>query len=340
MLNHGGRLLEEARAWGIAPEQWLDLSTGINPQGWPVPTVPGRAWQRLPEAEDKLLSQARRYYNCTQLLPVAGSQAAIQALPRLRRSCHGLARVAMLAPAYKEHQHCWQREGHEVLILDAGEIEQHLDDIDVLVLINPNNPTGCSWGRTTLQHWRQRLTARGGWLLLDEAFVDVTPEHSRCSDTGAPGLIVLRSLGKFFGLAGARVGFVAAWPQLLADLDEHLGPWSLSGPSRYIAGAALADTQWQSHTRRRLQSQGRRLQAMLQTAGLSPDGGTALFQWLRTSDAGSLYQAFARRGILLRRFDEPGSLRFGLPGEEVQWQRLARALDEILAPSRRRECQA
>lgn len=340
MLTHGGRLLAAARDYGIEPERWLDLSTGINPDGWPVSGIPAAAWQRLPEDEDGLLPAARVYYGCPHLLAVAGSQAAIQMLPHLRRLQSGSARVILTAPAYQEHRYCWQRQGHEVQLVDVAHVERHIDDADVVVLINPNNPTGQCWPAAQLLDWRRRLAARGGWLLLDEAFMDATPEQSLCAQTGAPGLIVLRSLGKFFGLAGARVGFVAAWPQLLQALQEQLGPWALTGPSRHVAAAALRDRQWQQENRRQLQARGRRLGTMLADAGLMPDGGTALFQWLRFDEAIAVHAAFARRGILLRLFSEPLSLRFGLPGDETQWQRLQQALGEVLVEQQLRERRA
>lgn len=329
MLEHGGRLLQASRTWGRDASDWLDLSTGINPVGRPPEAVPAAVWQRLPQDDDGLAAAASLYYDCRHLLPVAGSQAAIQLLPRLRRLQQGPARVIMVTPAYQEHAHCWQREGHQVSCVAADDIGLHLAQCDVLVLINPNNPTGLRWEREQLLAWRQELAARGGWLLVDEAFMDTTAQQSLCPLCGEPGLIVLRSLGKFFGLAGARVGFVAAWPRLLEVLQEQLGPWAVSGPSRYIATAALRDRQWQDDTRRILARAEQRLHALLTQAGLQPDGGTSLFQWVRNEQAVELYEAFARHGILLRLFTEPASLRFGLPADEEQWQRLQQVLTRV-----------
>ncbi|MEJ2454767.1 MAG: threonine-phosphate decarboxylase CobD [Candidatus Thiodiazotropha sp.] len=326
MLEHGGRVRQAAQRYGIPVEAWLDLSTGLNPLGWPVPALAADAWARLPEAEDGLEAAARAYYGVERLLPVAGSQAAIQVLPRLRPPC----RVGLLANSYAEHRQAWSRAGHRIQSLaDEVEIEAALPQLDVLVLVRPNNPTGALYPLQRLLAWHARLSARDGWLVVDEAFMDATPELSLLPHL-RPGLIVLRSLGKFFGLAGARVGFVCAQAELLERLADQLGPWSISGPSRRVAAGALGDRLWQREARLQLRQAGKRLHGLLCRRGLRPDGGCALFQWLETPRAEALQDALAQRGILVRRFIRPASLRFGLPGAEEEWRRLETALEACL----------
>ncbi|WP_342244370.1 threonine-phosphate decarboxylase CobD [Pseudomonas sp. OTU5201] len=322
MLEHGGRLRAAARRYGIAEADWLDLSTGIAPYGWELPAIPAAAWVRLPELDDGLEHAARRHYGCESLLPVAGSQAAIQALPRLRKR----SRVGVISPCYAEHAHAWRREGHELEELDADTAERELERFDVLLVVNPNNPTGERLAPHTLLAWRARLAERGGWLLVDEAFMDCTPEQSLARHCPLPGLVVLRSFGKFFGLAGIRLGFVLAAPQLLDRLSEWLGPWAVSGPARALAKALLQDEAGQARQRQSLLRDGQRLVALLSDCGLPPSGGTALFQRLIRDDATALYEFLAARGILTRLFSAPASLRFGLPPDEVGWERLRRAL--------------
>ncbi|SIQ30835.1 threonine-phosphate decarboxylase CobD [Aquipseudomonas alcaligenes] len=325
MLEHGGRLRAAAQRYGIAVADWLDLSTGIAPYGWPLPPIPADAWQRLPEEDDGLEALARDYYGAAALLPVAGSQAAIQALPRLRRP--GL-RVGVVSPAYAEHALAWRREGHLVQELSEGAVERSLERFDVLLVINPNNPSGRLIECTRLLDWHARLAERGGWLVVDEAFMDSTPQHSLAAESQRPGLIVLRSFGKFFGLAGIRLGFVLAEQAQLDQLSEQLGPWTVSGPARAVASALLADSQGQQRQRERLCADGLRLALMLSAHGLAPAGGTALFQLVGHPHAVGLHGYFARRGILLRLFVESRCLRFGLPGDEAGWQRLEQALQE------------
>ena len=325
MLEHGGGILAAAARYGIPAEKWLDLSTGINPFGWPVPAVPADCWRRLPEAEDGLVAAARAYYGASSLLPVAGSQAALQALPLLRSP----STVGVLAPTYTEHPQAWERAGHVLRPLDADTIDGAVDSLDVLLLVNPNNPTGECFSRERLESWLERLARRGGWLVVDEAFMDATPEASLVSLAGRPGLVVLRSLGKFFGLAGARVGFVLAWPELLAQLEERLGPWTVAAPSRWVARHALADVAWQSAARKTLPLASLRLKEVLTRHGLAPAGGTALFQWVPTSATVPIQERFAQQGIWVRRFDSPPALRFGIPGGEEAWQRLEAALESL-----------
>ena len=326
-LLHGGRLRAAAARYRIALSDWLDLSTGINPNGWPVPAVPASCWARLPEDDDELELAARVYYGAEQVLPVAGSQAAIQALPRLRAP----ARVHVLDPGYGEHAAAWRRGGHTVASVTAEQVEQAVEKTDVLVLIHPNNPTGAGFAVERLLDWHGRLAGRGGWLVLDEAFMDVTPQYSLCRFAAREGLIILRSLGKFFGLAGARVGFVCAQAALLAQLNTLLGPWSVNAPARWVACAALRDVAWQEAARPRLARDGARLRTLLARHGLAPEGGCALFQWRRTPHAAALHDALARQGILTRLFTAPLSLRFGLPGKEAEWARLEAALAHAAA---------
>jgi cobalamin biosynthetic protein CobC len=322
VLEHGGRLSAAALNFGIPLNEWLDLSTGIAPYGWALPPIPATAWTRLPEADDGLEIAARDYYGVASLLPVAGSQAAIQALPRLRRN----ARVGIVSPAYAEHAAAWAREGHRLLQLSEAGVNRALERLDVLLLVNPNNPTGRRFTPEQLLSWHARLAVRGGWLVVDEAFIDCTPEHSLAARSDLPGLIVLRSFGKFFGMAGIRLGFVLAQQGLLDQLAELLGPWAVSGPARAVATALLQDQAGQRVQRQRLLADGLRLAVLLSAQGLAPTGGCALFQFCCSPRAAVLHEFLAANGILTRLFDNPTSLRFGLPADEQGWQRLQQVL--------------
>lgn len=323
MLEHGGRLRRAAARYGIPLADWLDLSTGINPNGWPVPSLPQTAWAHLPQDEDELPEAACLHYGTPTVLPVAGSQAAIQALPPLRAPC----RASTLHPGYAEHAHAWRRARHTVTPVPVEELDDAVTRSDVLVLAHPNNPTGARFTTEQLLDWHRRLAARGGWLIVDEAFIDATPEYSLAPCSPQPGLIVLRSLGKFFGLAGARAGFVCAESSLLKRLQAQLGPWSVSAPSRWVAAHALADRSWQETARRGLLADSTRLATLLRRHGLPPNGGCALFQWVVNREARKLHERLARVGVLTRCFDDPPSVRFGLPGTDTQWHRLQTALE-------------
>ncbi len=153
----------------------------------------------------------------------------------------GSARVGVLDPAYAEHGFRWQQAGHEVECLEADQIEDRLAALDVLVLINPCNPSAIRFNPDQLRSWHSMLAQRGGWLLVDEAFIDATPEQSLITDPMPSGLIVLRSLGKFFGLAGIRVGAVCADASVRSPC---LDSWGL-GPSA-IRRDTLPAWRWQT----------------------------------------------------------------------------------------------
>ncbi len=318
--EHGGRVRAAARRYGIPASAWLDLSTGINPDAWRVPPLPQDLWQSLPETDDDLEDAARSFYGTNFLLPVAGSQAAIQSLPALRKT----GSVMLAGLCYAEHELAWTRYGHSVIHVSDEELLQ--GDADVVVVVNPNNPTGKLYGVDELLDLHGRLVRKGGLLIVDEAFMDSTPEHSLARFCPMEGLVVLRSLGKFFGLAGARVGFVLASDNNLERVSERLGPWPIATPSRHVATLALCDTAWHGTARRFLREASQRLDDLLSRHGLSPSGGSRFFQWVRCENAGDLHGHFATQGILTRLYGEPASLRFGLPSLEENWSRLDAAL--------------
>lgn len=329
MLEHGGRLRAAAQQYGarlVPLADWLDLSTGINPNGYPVPPLDAACWQRLPEDDDGLDEAAAAYYGNDRVLALPGSQAAIQILPAL----FSPVAVACLTPIYEEHPHAWARAGHKVRRLQNATLQRALAAVTPNILLcNPNNPTADTLPRSALLDAAAQLRRRGGWLIVDEAFGDADPDNCVAALAGseqAPNLIVLRSLGKFFGLAGARVGFIFGTPEKLDRLREALGPWPLSGPARAVARYALADTAWQTQARRDLSAAAQRLATLL--APLGEVRANALFVTVAAPNVAALFEHFARRAILLRCFETHGLLRVGLPGNDAAWQHLAQAVNE------------
>jgi cobalamin biosynthetic protein CobC len=326
MLHHGGALIKASKQYAIPLAQWIDLSTGINPCGWTVPAISPNIWLRLPEADDGLIEAAVKYYGAASLLPIAGSQPAIQTLPKLRIKSN----VGIFSPSYAEHEFAWTKAGHQIVRLERSilseKTELALKDIDVLIVCNPNNPTGRIFTPDKLLEWHHYLQHKNGWLIVDETFVDPTPELSMVNHTGRTGLIVLRSLSKFFGLAGARIGFVVAWKEILSKLEEEFGPWSVSGPARYIAKKALADHQWQKEARFKLNNDSTRLGNLLSRYNFRPTGSIPHFQYVEINNAHALYEHLASSAILTRYFSNPNAIRIGLPADESVWQRLEQAL--------------
>ncbi|VAW66268.1 L-threonine 3-O-phosphate decarboxylase [hydrothermal vent metagenome] len=330
MLHHGGRLINAAKQYNIQPELWLDLSTGINPHGWPLVPVPDSVFNRLPEDDDGLHPIAQKYYRAQSLLAIPGSQSVIQLLPKLKPKC----KVAVPVLGYAEHQHAWQQAGHQVNALNEKQIDEKLEQYNVLVIINPNNPTGDYYSQQQLLEWHKRLQKNNGWLIIDEAFVDSRPEYSMAEFAQLPGLIVLRSIGKFFGLAGLRSGFVIAEAHLLEKIHHVLGPWTVSGPSRYLTMKALQDESWHQFNILRLKERGEKLRQLLLQYQLSGDEqatvkGTDLFQTLFCNDAQELHRELAKNAVFTRLLDNKQGLRFGLP-ESSQWLSLEQVFKKIV----------
>lgn len=330
LVVHGGNLHEAARRYGIDWEAWIDLSTGINPHGYPVPPVPPSAWRRLPDEGDGFAACAARYYGAPDaqyVLPVAGSQAAIRALPALLPR----ARVAIAPLTYGEYAPAFAQAGHEVTPLDVTHDELP-DAVSHAVVVNPNNPTATHLDAARLLRWHAQLAARGGTLIVDEAFADafVAQEAQTLAHaTDREGLIVLRSPGKFFGLAGARCGFALARPALLGALRARLGAWTVSGPARHAVAHAFEDSGWQGAMRAQLAAESTRLVALLRAHGFTPHA-TPLFAWITDPRAPALQDALARQAVWTRRFDSPASLRFGLPASADEWRRFEDALAQAM----------
>ena len=323
--QHGGDLNLAAARFGQPADGWLDLSTGINPFAYPVPPLPPVVWQHLPDSGDDLTLRevAAASYGLSdpdQIAAAPGTQAVLQLLPRLRP----FSQVAVIGPTYAEHARSWGNAGHNVI---AAETLDRTSDADVVVLCQPNNPDGRRFDPARVLELAEHLGHRGGLVVVDEAFVDCTPELSLAPYV-RPGLLVLRSFGKFFGLAGLRLGFALAEPQLARLIRQSLGPWAVSGAAMAIGAMALADQEWIAATRRRLPQEMAALNAVLGRAGLSIAGGTALFTLVNASRAWALYEFLGQRGILARPFAmAPRWLRFGLPAGDEERHRLATALE-------------
>jgi cobalamin biosynthesis protein CobC len=319
MIDHGGNLDVARARFGGALADWIDLSTGVNRQPYPVPQLPVHHWHALPSrAEIESLHEAARQAYCTTapLLAAAGAQAAIQMLPRLAPP--GSAKI--LAPTYGEFGH---------VLRGAGWVVECVSDLDALaradlaIVVNPNNPDGQRHDPGALL----ALASRVGRLVIDESFADTTSEWSLAPRAGRPGLLILRSFGKFYGLAGLRLGFVLGSEADVAALASFCGPWPVSGIAIEIGRLALSDRVWANATRLRLFRDTARLDELAQAAGWQLVGGTPLFRLYDAGDGLLAQERLARAQIWSRVFrDRPSWLRLGLPGDETEWQRLAAAL--------------
>jgi cobalamin biosynthetic protein CobC len=334
-IVHGGALIAAMRAFPAAPKPWLDLSTGINPIAFPVGEIALPAFARLPEREEiyALEAAARDAYGVpagAQAIAGAGAQNFINCLPQV----FAARRVAILDPTYAEHEARWRASGADVSIVATLDED---GDADTMVVVNPNNPDGRIVPVDALAATARRLAARGGRLIVDEAFADVSSrEISLVPHLDDAPAIVLRSFGKIFGLAGVRLGFAIARGDDATHLRENLGPWPVSGPAIAIGRRALADADWRAAAIARLTGDAARLDLLLRGAGMTIAGGTFLFRLADHCNAAALHRHLCEHGILVRSFaDRPALLRFGLPGGEADWTRLEGALNTSMHRRRR-----
>lgn len=311
--DHGGGVDAAVARWGGRRADWLDLSTGINPMAYPVGNISPDAWAMLPDqgAMDRLIAAARVFWKVpakAEILAGPGASAFIARMPWLVPPQD----VYIPAPTYNEHSAAFRGAW-------GDRVSGTNQAAAVHVYVHPNNPDG-HW-------WPDMIVDRRDLTVIDESFCDVAPERSHMAQADRQGVVILKSFGKFWGLAGGRLGFAIGLPQTLGPLSDHLGPWAVSGPVLEIGARALADETWADATRRRLTEDAARLDDLAKRAGWHVVGGTSLFRLYEVSDADDWQDRLARRRILSRIFPYSQNwIRLGLPGSKEDWQRLAEAL--------------
>ncbi|MEM1374232.1 MAG: threonine-phosphate decarboxylase [Pseudomonadota bacterium] len=324
--DHGGGIDAARARYGGDRADWLDLSTGINPNPYPLRDVPEAAWCQLPDsaARDRLIKAARRFWAVpegAEVIPAPGASALIAQMPVIA----GGKTVLIPGPTYNEHAAAFRAWRYHVVETDADK------DADTCVFVHPNNPTG---GLTGPGHPYETT-------IIDESFCDVMPGASHIGRATEPGVVILKSFGKFWGLAGMRLGFAIGDPGLLSPddgptLTQLLGPWALSGPALEIGAQALEDDDWAAATRAQLAKDANRLDRLMEAQGARCVGGTTLFRLYDVADAKRAFEAFATHHILTRIFPYSDSwIRLGLPPEN-QWERLETALGTVSGAIRER----
>ncbi|WP_299900467.1 threonine-phosphate decarboxylase CobD [uncultured Ruegeria sp.] len=307
--DHGGGLDRAIAQYGGQRTDWIDLSTGINPHTYPISGLTAADWAELPDhgAFERLSGAARRFWNVphrASILPAPGASAVIARLPALTAA----GTVQITPPTYNEHAAAFSAQGWNVQTKGPG---------DARVIVHPNNPDGYIW---------QESDVSAPLAIIDESFGDVMPDKSLIHLADRPGVIVLKSFGKFWGLAGMRLGFAIGRPDLINRLNDLTGPWSVSGPALRVGTQALADTDWANATRKRLADEAARLDLLLTARGAKVAGGTSLFRLYKVDDASRWQEQLAQNHIWSRIFPYSETyLRLGLPPANG-WDRLEAAL--------------
>jgi cobalamin biosynthetic protein CobC len=311
--DHGGGLDAAIARFGGTRKDWIDLSTGINPTPYPLPDIPKRFWQALPDSGDQavLKSAARTFWDIpdgADIAAASGVSALIATLPQLAPA----ASVGIAQPTYNEHAASFSAFGWDVQTAAS----------DTNVYVHPNNPDGRLWPLDTIHDNHKSLT------IIDESFCDTTPDKSHIHLANQTGYVILKGLGKFWGLAGLRLGFAVARPETIAKLEQMLGPWAISGPAQHIGAAALTDTKWADATRTSLAQDADRLDQLMTNAGAAGPCGTTLFRTYHVANAQSWFENLAQNHILSRIFPFSDTMiRLGLPETADQWSRLTKAVE-------------
>jgi cobalamin biosynthetic protein CobC len=322
---HGGQLNQVAAQFNIPMDKWLDLSTGIAPFSYPIPDIPQQIWQDLPTIPNSLITAAKHYYQAEYCWPLAGSQNLIEKLPTLWGNKiqlqYGLFEKHVYLPkvGYKEHQQAWDKAGYQLHFYQT-DLPHEIELNSVVVVINPNNPLTDSFSIQQLQKLQQHCEQQHALLIIDEAFADIFPtafsfvahiNPDRLSNT-----LVLRSIGKFFGLAGLRVGFVCSNQAWFVLIQQSTGPWSVNGPALFVTEQALKDTQWQTEQTRRLQQQSKAMQKVISKyLPIKRIEANALFMTVFLDNAAEMYQQLCQKALYVRLTDEQDALRFGIANE-------------------------
>jgi len=329
--HHGGRLGAARAAYSQAPQPWVDLSTGINPRSYPAPRARGVALNRLPDIGElaRLEAVAAAAFGVDdpqRVVATGGTEPALRLLPYLLEQ----KSACVAGPTYGSHADAWCSAGVTASVIADSQLEAAITERTAVTVVNPNNPDGRLLDRERLLRLHALVAERGGAVVVDEAFGEVAPEWSVAGLAGtsaAERLLVLRSFGKFYGLAGVRLGFVVGAPALLARVRSAIGDWPVSVDALVAGLAGYADRDWAERTRVQLARAARRLDELLSQHGFEIVGGTSLYRLVRAADAPVWFDRLAAAGILTRPFGYDSSLlRFGLPGSAEAWRRLRHAL--------------
>lgn len=353
-ILHGGQLSRVAEQFKIPKEKWLDLSTGIAPFSYPIPEIPDQIWQQLPTISEQLITSAKAYYQAQYCWPVAGSQALIEKLPELWDEKNKLTNLNNINKCnspnnpnnlsaekhaylpkvgYKEHQQAWFKAGYQLHFYQQN-LPSNIEKNSVVVVINPNNPLTDTFSVPQLKKLQNLCQQQQALLIIDEAFADIFTEefsfvpHLAALDQ-ASDVLVLRSFGKFFGLAGLRIGFVCSTKEWCETIQQSNGPWAVNGAALFISEQALQNRSWQIEQLLRLQKQSEAMQILLKTyLSVLRVEANALFITVFLNDASVVYQQLCKKAVYVRLTDENDSLRFGI-ANEMQLQQLAFALSTL-----------
>lgn len=340
--GHGGDVYAASRELGCGVERIVDFSASINPLG-PSP----RVWRALSHAHEALKhypdptcldlrTALASLWGCSvgHIIVGNGSTELIHLLP----TSLGLRHLLIVGPTFSEYAasmvrmkrrittvYAERREGYrppiERIASLLGRKPPRHGGIDSVVLCNPNSPTGQACDAAAVMRLARMAQRRKVLFIVDEAFVDYCPERSVLPlSSNVPNVIVLRSLTKFFGLPGLRVGYAVAARSLVERMERHLPPWSVNALGQLAGLAALRDEHHATRSLLYMKGERKRFLAKLTTLrGFVAFPSEANFLMLELPPGCSAARTAAqlrRKGLLVR----DGS---SIPGIERQTLRIA-----------------
>jgi cobalamin biosynthetic protein CobC len=333
IMLHGGDLGWAMETYGGHKEDWLDLSTGINRRSYPFSIDHALADVReLPSETDlkSCLEAARMAYQCQDGLTIAagpGTQILINSLPHILEP----SQCYIAEPTYSEHRGAMELAG--VPCSGFASIDdifaRNIGERSCVIVVNPNNPDGRILSPSKSLELADHLQESNSTLIIDEAFSDIDPEQSILPHLNSQSnIIVLRSFGKFFGLAGVRLGFAIGGHEIVSKINIFHGPWAVSSVALKIGSQALSDLEWQKQEREFLGHWSEQLKACLIDHQLSVIGGTNLYLLVQSENARDLHKHLARQHIWSRIFSyKEDWLRLGIPMHASELQRFEMALE-------------
>ncbi len=319
-IQHGGDIDLAIKKYGGQRADWIDLSTGINRTSYPWQENVKVELRDLPSNKllrslEKAASRAYKVAEDKDTAAVQGAQQIISLLPICLKNYNS---VAILGPTYNEYEKAFKSS--EIKAETVSEVSK-LSSSDIAIVVNPNNPTG----KVIAEEILNDLSKKVRILIIDESFKMFSSRRIQKFDN----VIQINSLGKFFGLAGVRLGFVSGPSNFIKSVRGMLGPWPVSSIAAEIGKIALNDQAWISQMEKILLEGSDVLHRACNRKNWKLIGKTNLFHTYATSSSLKVEKQFAAHYIWIRTFDYSETwVRLGIPTSKYEWTRVRQALNQ------------
>ncbi|MGT2933974.1 threonine-phosphate decarboxylase CobD [Streptococcus catagoni] len=321
-IEHGGNVQQLAKQLGINVQDCLDFSANINPYGL-SPKLKKHLidhLESLTQYPDIHYQKARNYladYHGYSRDNVLLSNGAVEIFYQLADQLKP-ERLLTLSPTFMEYQKAFKQVGARISHLhleaphyqwDFQSLLSQLEDLqegDVVLICNPNNPTGSLVNNKVLRKVANYLKEKAIFLILDEAFMDFIEDDEVYSFISYladfPNVIVVRSLTKFYAIPGLRLGYaVTCHKTCLQDIAQKRAPWTINALSESAIPLLLSDEHYIAQTRQWLRKEQyflyKAFTAISQISAVKPTANYLFFECQAPID---LRQALWQKKIFIR----------------------------------------